>query len=213
MKKSINIIYISLLFIFFFGGCKKEPKDQIELVKPNLNLEKIIVINLKEVCLTYFKVEVENNNNKTIIFLDNSLKEHHIKKLSPRKTGFYLKNINNDSLITLGIDNYYFYEVGAKKRGYCFLGAIDIDQSFEEKDSLLLKNTLSNYILEYNGKTLDLNHIEKSTYINQNHYDEFIKRKNTFIPFVDSLSILIPKNIKIKYLNNLPTSKEEWDKL
>ena len=214
MKNSINIIRLTLIFVLFFVSCKKEQNNsQIKLVNPNIKLEKIIVINLNEVCVTYFKVKLENKNNNTFILLDNSLKEYHLKRLNPQKTGFYLKNIKNDSLITLGIDNYHFYEVDAKKSGFCFIGAVNFKKSFEERDSLLLRKLISNYILEYNGKKLDLNKIEKTNYISQNAFDEFIKRKNNFIPFKDSLTIPIPKNIKIKYLNYMPVSEEEWNNL
>jgi hypothetical protein len=213
MRNSIIIIIFSLLSTFFFGSCKKELKDKIKLEKPTIRLEKIIVINLDEICITYFKVKIENKNNKAIILLDNSLKEYSIKRLNPQKTGFYLKNIKNDSLVTLGIDNYYFYEVGAKKSGFCFIGATNLKNSFNQKDSLLLRKMISNHLLEYNGKNLNLNSIKKSNYISQSYFDEFNKSKSNYIPYIDSLSILIPNNVKIKYINNMPITKEEWDKL
>lgn len=116
-----TIVTIIIIILSFFISCKKKQelnlkKDEpnfIKIVKPLLKLDKIIVINQKEICVTYFKVKIENKNNSSIILLDNSLIENHMKKMKPHKGGFYLKNLNNNSLITLGIDNYYFYEVGA----------------------------------------------------------------------------------------------------
>lgn len=213
MRNSIIIIFFCLLSTFFLGSCKKELKDTIKLEKPTIRLEKIIVINLDEICITYFKVKIENKNNKAIILLDNSLKEYSIKRLKPQKTGFYLKNIKNDSLVTLGIDNYYFYEVGAKKNGFCFIGASNLKFSYSQKDSLLLRKMISNHLLEYNGKNLNLNSIKKSNYISQSYFDEFNNSKNNYIPYIDSLSISIPNNVEIKYINNMPITKKEWDKL
>lgn len=213
MKNSINIIYFILLFTFFFSSCKRDNNAKISIVNPVIKLEKIIVVNLDEICVTYFKVKIENKNSNTIILLDNSLKEYSLKRLKPQKTGFYLKNIKNDSLVTLGIDNYYFYEVGAKNNGVCFIGAINLKNSYNQKDSLLLRKMVSNHLLEYNGKNLNLNSIKKSNYISKSYFDEFNKRKSNFIPYVDSLSISIPNNVEIKYINNMPITREEWNKL
>ena len=209
MRNTTKII-IALFLIFI--SCNKKKEINI-IINPKIQLEKIIVINLNEVCITYFKVQVNNGNQKIVVFLDNSLKEYQLKKLKPEKKGFYLKNIPTDSIITLGIDNYSFYEVGAEKSGSFFIGAINVENSFKQKDSLVFKKSISSYVLEYNGKKLDFNKIEKTNYINKNSYDDFIKRKRNLIPFTDSLSIIIPKNIKVNYYNRLPSSQEEWDKL
>jgi hypothetical protein len=206
-----NLIKVLIPVLFLLISCNKK-QNLSKTTKPIFQFEKVIVVNLNEVCLTYFKIKVINENQNSIIILDNSLKKYQSKRLNPEKTGFYLKNVNNDSIITLGIDNYNFYEVGPKTNDYLFIGATNMKNSFKEKDSILFTKSLSNFLLEYNGKKLDLKSIEKSNYINQNAFDEFTKRKNTFIPFKDSLSITIPKNIKIKYCNNLPTNREEWNK-
>lgn len=209
MKKILLVsVFITLI------SCEKKIEEVQQKIKyPKLKVEKIIVFNNRENSLVYFKTYIANNNNKTIVFLDNSLEENYLKCQKFQKKGFYLKNISNDSLITLGIDNYYFYEVGAKKSGYCFLGAVNIKKSYNQKDSLLLRKMISNYTMEYNGKKLNLNKIEKSKYISQYDYDEFNRRKSNFIPFRYNLSVSIPKNIIIKYIDNMPTTKEGWDKL
>lgn len=213
MRNSIIILFICLLSAFFLGSCKEELNGKNKLEKLTIRLEKIIVINLNEICITYFKVKIENKNNKAIILLDNSLEEYLTKRLKPQKTGFYLKSIKNDSLVTLGIDNYYFYEIGAKKNGFCFIGAINLKNSYNQKDSLLLRKMISNHLLEYNGKNLNLDSIKKSNYISQSYFDKFNKSKSNYVPYIDSLSISIPNNVKIKYINNMPITKEEWDKL
>lgn len=210
MKKTIIFIFL----VYSLIDCSKSKNNKLSIItKPNFNVEKIVVINNADISSTYFKAKITNPNDTTIVFLDNSIIEYVGGMKKPTKTGFYLRNIENDSLITLGIDNYYFYEVGAKRTGYCFIGAANLKYSYNEKDTLLLKKSLTNYVLEYNGKKLDLNKIAKTKYISQYYYDEFIKRKNNFIPFRDSLSISIPKNIKIKYVDNMPTTKEQWDAL
>ena len=61
MKNSINIIRLTLIFVLFFVSCKKEQNNsQIKLVNPNIKLEKIIVINLNEVCVRREKGERGN---------------------------------------------------------------------------------------------------------------------------------------------------------
>ena len=208
-----NRIVLSFLLVIIFGCTKKSNVKSSINTKIIFSIEKVIIINRAESSTTYFKVKITNPNNTTIILLDNSLKEYSIKRLKLQKTGFYLKNIKNDSLVTLGIDNYYFYEVGAKKNGFCFMGAINLKNSYNQKDSLLLRKMISNYLLEYNGKNLNLNSIKKSNYISQTYFDEFNKSKSNYIPYIDSLSISIPNNIEIKYINNMPITKEEWNKL
>ena len=208
-----NIFLIAVLIIFL-SSCEKQLNKKKNIIKiPKFKVEKIIVFNQRENSLIYFKTHITNENDKSVVFLDNSLKKHSTINTDLIKNGFYLKNIKNDSIISLGIDNYYFYEIGAKKSNYCFIGAVNLKNSFVEKDSLLLRQMITNYLLEYNGKNLNLNEIKKTIYINQKAYNEFTKRKNEVIPFIDSLSIVIPKNIKIKYMNNMPITSEEWDNL
>jgi hypothetical protein len=207
-----NVLFISILLITLIS-CEKKVKTLQKIKSPKLEIEKIIVFNNRDNSLVSFKTKLTNDNEKTMVFLDNSIKEHYIKNIKPQKTGFYLKNNKNDALITLGIDNYYFYEIAGKKNDYLFITAVNMKNSYNQKDSLLLRKMISNYTLEYNGKKLDLNRIEKTNYISQNAFDEFIKRKNNFIPFKDSISVSIPKNVKIRYLNDMPVSEDEWDKL
>jgi hypothetical protein len=211
MKKAL--ILLSLIFIFF--SCTNKDKG----IKPSeskldFNIEKIVIINSMERSVTYFKVKISNLTENNIVLLDNSLVDNFTKDIKPQKTGFYLKNVKNDSLITLGIDNNYYYEIGAKKSGFCFIAAANLKNSWLEKDSLLLKKMLSNYQLEYNGKTLDLNSIKKSKYNSQHNYNNFMKRKDSLTPYKDSISIELPiEKLNIKYLTKMPISQEEWNKL
>lgn len=208
-------ILITSIALFLLGSCEnKKVATTQESCDLKINLEKVIVINLNEDCVTYFKVKVENPNDSTIVLLDNSLSEYRQKELKPEKKGFYLRDIENDSLVTLGIGNDFFYEIGSKRNGYCFIAAPNLKDSFEKKDSLSFKKRLANYVLEYNGEKLNLNKIAKSKYISVSNYDNFIKSKDKFIPYKKKISIKIPKDIlNIKYLNEMPVSQEQWDKL
>ena len=206
MRKTIGIT----LSILFLVCCKKgSESNQNILVKPELELYKIIVIHNEDISLTFFKLKVSNKNNKSIIFLDNSLKEN----LEPEKSGFYLKNNKNDLIIRLGIDSYHVYQFGGKKTGFLYVAGANIRNSFNVKDSLKLRETLSNYTLEYNGKKLDLDIIKKNNYINQKGFDEFQKKKKDLIPVNDSLSIKIPNHILLNYIKDIPTNQNEWDNL
>ncbi len=209
----VLIIKLIIAFVFLTSCENKKSIKKEEKFFLKINLEKVIVINLDEVCVTYFKVKVENKKDSIVVLLDNNLNHYRKKRLKPEKEGFYIRNNKNDSLITLGIDNYNFYKIGAKEKGYCYISAINLKHSFLEKDSLLLKKYLSNCVIEYNGKNLDLDKIKKSIDISQKEFDELKKNKNNLIAFKDSLSILIPKTIQFKYLNEMPIQREEWDNL
>lgn len=211
MKKTIVSI---LIILSFFISCKKNADLNLnKTVKPCFNLEKIIVVNLNEGSMTFFKIYLKNNNENSVILLDNNLSKFQAKRVETIKKGFYLRNIKNDSIIMLNIDNDYFYEIGGKTNGFCFLGTSNLKNSFTQKDSIKLRKLLLNYTLEYNGKDLNLNKIKKSPYTSQSYYKRFIERKEKLIPFNDSLFISIPVNIKIKYLNYMPITKMEWDNL
>ena len=209
MKKLMLIYLLMLLF-----SCSKKNKEvKIEQTKIDFYLEKVVVVNLHEVCLTYFKVKTTNRSNQQIVLQDNSLKDLLINPSKIKKEGFYIKSLtDNSKIIPLAIDKYYFYEIGSKANGYCFITALDLKYSYKAKDSLLLKKSLANYQLEYNGKNFDLSKIKKSKYINNNHYERFIKNRNKYVAYKDSMSIRIPKNIEIKYMNEMPRI-DEWDKL
>lgn len=212
MEKTITKL---LIILFLFTSCKKkEEQNSSNILKIHFNLEKIIVVNINEASMTFFKIKVRNDNQNTIILYDNSLSEFRRKKMPFKKMGFYLRNIKNDSLIMLSIDENYFYEVPGKKSNYFFLETLNLKKSFSQKDSLKLKKTLSNYVLEYNGKNLNIDNIKRSPHINQSYYNSFIERKETFIPFIDNIVISELKDkIKMKYLDKLPIKKDEWDNL
>ena len=97
-----------------------------------------------------------------------------------------------DSIIPLRIDNYYYLEITPKSDNYYFIGAKDLDHSFELQDSLLLKKLLWNHILKYNGLNFDGNTIKKSKYIGKNNFEKFTKEKDNYIPFKDTISIQLP---------------------
>ncbi|MFH6988387.1 hypothetical protein ACHRVW_11635 [Flavobacterium collinsii] len=210
-----KILILVPVFLIVLIGCKNREKEiKSESVKLDFNLDKVVIVNLNEVCITYFKIKINNPSNSPVILLDNSLTEYFSLKLKATKTGFYLKNKENDSIIPLGIDNYNFIEVKPKSNNFYFIGAKDLNHSFKTKDSLLLKRALSNYVLEYNGKKLNLVSIKKSKYISKLDFENFHKRKENYIPYKDSVSIGIPVNIlKFKYLNENPIYRDEWNKL
>jgi len=213
MKKLATSIII--IFFSFFISCKKSANTNFKkIIEPQMKLEKIIIVNLNEVSITFFKIRLKNDNESNIIFQDNNLSEFRKKRLKPNKTGFYLKNTKNDSLIMLGIDSYYFYEIIGKKSEYFYVGTSNLRNSFNEKDSLKLRKLFSNFVLEYDGKMLNLDEIKKSSYISQTYYDDFIKRKNKLIPINEKLTISIPSEvIEIKYIKELPITKNKWDSL
>lgn len=210
-----KILILVPLFLIVLISCTDKKKNiKSKQVKLDFNLEKVVIVNLNEVCVTYFKIKINNPSNSPVILLDNSLIESFSLKLKATKTGFYLKNKENDSIIPLGIDNYYFIEVKPKSNDFYFIGAKDFNHSFKTKDSLLLKKALSNYVLEYNGKKLNLATIKKSKYISQHNFENFNIRKKNCIPYTDSISMGIPVNIlKLKYLNENPIYRNEWDGL
>jgi hypothetical protein len=204
--------YIILLIICTLNSCvDKQKAIKLEKIKLDFNLEKVVVINLNEVCVTYFKMKITNSSNQEIILQDNSLKDILYQNLRIKKEGFYLNN--NDNIIPLAIDKYYFYEVGPKISGYCFIGTTNIKDSYYVKDSLKLRKIITNSLLEYNGKNFDLNKIKKNNYISDIRFEKFIKNKHNYIAYKDSLSIKIPEKIEIKYIREMPFESEVWDKL
>lgn len=217
-------ILVSIFALVIFINCnnKKEVKlkssdlDGVNLQTENLkvSLKKVVVVDLKEICLTYFKVEVENPNDKTVVLIDNNLSEIRQKGFKAEENGFYLKGKANDSLIMLGISNNYFYSIGPKKKGYLFIAARNLKGSEKKKDSLLFKSNLAKFNLEYNGKKLDLDKIPKSKYISTKVYNDFLKSKRYSIPYKGIISEQIPeKNLPLKYLSELPITTEEWNNL
>lgn len=207
-------IFSIVFSVLYLTGCKDRNtisfSDNLEV---KLDLEKVVIINDGDSSITYFKIKISNNNTKSIVFMDNSLVEKWKSKKEGLKEGFYLKNVKNDSIIILGIDNYYFYEVPRSYKGYLFLGAIDLKYAEEKKDSILFKKNLSQYLLEYNGKNLDLEKVVKSDYISELDYKEFIKRKKHVLPYKDSLALSIPLSVSVKYVRKTPVSKNEWANL
>lgn len=215
---------ISILALSLFINCdnKKEimpKKSSLQDVNPQtynlkISLKKVVVVDLKEICLTYFKVEIENPNDKTVILMDNNLSEIRQKGLKGEENGFYLKSKTNDSLIMLGIDNNYFYNIGPQKKGYLFIAARNLKGSENKNDSLAFKSNLAKFNLEYNGKKLDLDKIPKSKYITAKAYNDFIELKRYSIPYKGILSEQIPeKDLPLKYINELPITMEEWNNL
>lgn len=210
----IKIITLVIILLSFTNCKNKDDIKKQDRGDIKFSFEKVVVVNLNEVCITYFKVKVENTKDSAIILMDNSLLEFRQKRLKPEKKGFYLRNAKNDSLVALGIDNNFFYEVGSKRSGYLFIAASNMKNSFEQKDSITFKKDLSDYLLEYNGKKLELNKIPKSKYISDTDYKKFEMSKDSFIPYKESISIKIPeKRLSVKYLNEMPITKEQWDDL
>jgi len=217
-------ILISVFVFSFLMSCDNKKEVKPETAKqPELNapakdlkmiLEKIVVADLKEICVTYFKVKVENPNQKTIVLLDNNLSDLQLNGWKTEESGFYLKGKKNDSLIMLGIDRDYFYKIGPRKSGYLFIAGWNLKGSEIKKDSLAFKQSLANFNLEYNGEKLDLFKVEKSKYISTKDYEEFIEGRKNFVPYKISLSLPIhEKKIPLSYINELPVTMEEWNKL
>ncbi|WP_288984311.1 hypothetical protein [uncultured Flavobacterium sp.] len=208
-----NRLFVLVVFLAFISCGERTQNSLCKYIKPKIYVEKIIVYNNGERKVFAFKTKIINQNKKAIIFLDNSLMQLSIEKNRPQKTGFYLRNIKNDSLLMLGIDNYNFYKIGPVSKGYCFIACAGMNDILEEKDSLMFRKTILDYNLEYNGNTLDLNRIKKTDYISQFNYDNFEKDKHGYIPVKDSFKILLSKSINIKYINGLPINQEDWDEL
>ena len=206
-----NIILIFVIGIIVLFGCGNNNKTIVkENVNPTIRLEGIIVANLNEVCVTFFKVRIKNSTNHPIILLDSNLDESSSESINH---GFYLFE-NNGSTKSLKIDNNFYYRIQPKTNSYYFIGAKNLEFSFSAKDSLLLKRALSKYKLIYNGKGLDLNNLKKSKYVSQEDFDKFVQEKENYLPFKDSCLINIPSDkIKIKYIDKLPVKKKEWDNL
>ena len=209
MKKKIMQF---IVFLVVVSSCKdKEKTEEYKKVKLDFNLEKVIVINVNEECLTYFKMKISNLSNQEVVLQDNNLMDALDKNFKTEKQGFYLKN--NDKIIPLAIDKYYFFETGKMNSSYYFIGGRDLKFSYNIKDSLEFRKLLTNSVLEYNGKKFDLNKVKKSIYINNNYFERFIKNKDKYVAYIDSVSIKIPESIELKYLNKMPGLPEEWDKL
>lgn len=204
---------ISLLFLLFISCGKKEKKQEQVDADPIFHIEKIVVINMPEGNKMSFKVKVTNPNDKPLIFLDNNFR--NISEAErPSKKGFYLRNLKNDSIKTLGITYDNFYGIDARKSRYFFMGIRFYKNSYDEKDSLLLKKSLLNYRIEYNGTKLDFNKIKKDDYIPDIVIDNFKKNMHNYIPCKDSIIVGGDLNkLKIKYLNYVPIQQDEWDKL
>ena len=210
----IKIITLVIILLSFTNCKNKDDVKKQDSGDIKFSFEKVVVVNLNEVCVTYFKIKVDNTKDSAIILMDNSLLEFRQKRLKPEKKGFYLRNTKNDSLVALGIDNNFFYKVNGKKSGYIFIAAANMKNSFERKDSVAFKKSLSDYLLEYNGKKLDLNKIPRSKYISETDYKKFEMSKDNFIPYKENISIKIPeKGLSVKYLNEMPITKEQWDVL
>ena len=211
MKKLI----VPLVVIFVLISCENKGKiKQIGNVKLTMSLEKIIVVKLNEVCVTFFKVKINNKSNSSVIMLDNSLSDWETKTNESKKKGFYLFKNGNNLIKPLSILGYSYVEILPNSNNFYFIGAKNLNNTFKEKDSLLFKESLLGCSLVYNGKALDLLKVKKSKYISQKDYDSFVKRRKDFIPYKDSLSILIRiNNIKLKYLKSMPTTQEEWNNL
>lgn len=208
------LILITAFFIILNSCVDKKKKIEPKQVKLDFNLEKIVIVNLNEVCVTYLKMKITNPSSYTVVLQDNSLAEYLKRITKTKKKGFYLKNTKNDSILPLGMDNYHFIEIKPNSSNYYFIGAKDLKHSFQAKDSLLLKKILSNYVIEYNGSKFDLNDIKKNKYIGKNNFDKFIKEKSNYITYKDTISLKIPlTNLKLKYLDKNPIYREEWDKL
>ena len=74
MKKAFVMVAINVMLF----SCSNEKSKAIaaKTVELNFKFEKVVVINLKEVCVTYLKLKITNHSDKTIILQDNSLAEH-----------------------------------------------------------------------------------------------------------------------------------------
>jgi hypothetical protein len=204
-----QILILPVLFLIL--NCTE--KKNITNGKLNFELEKIVVINLDESDVTYFKVKVTNPNDQSMILVDNSLMEISKGLSKPIKSGFYLSNKSTDSIVPLGINNYYYQKIPFKSDGYFFISGNFIPKSASAKDSLLLKEYLTNCEIRYDGRNLDLDNLKKSPYVSQTVFDNFINDKKDCKALTGTISIQIPSEIEIKYLSKMPISKMEWDKL
>ena len=166
-----------------------------------------------ESCITYFKLRIKNESNFSIIFLDNSLIELSKGLKTPSKSGFFIKNKDSASINPLGINNFYYQKVLPKSNSFYFLGGNNIKKCSNAKDSISFREDLSKSLIKYNGQSLNLDNLTKSPYVSELQFNNFIKEKNKYKPFIDNISLQIPKNIKIKYLYKMPILKQDWDKL
>ncbi len=178
--------YIFLILVSSLYSCKPKSTHNVDK-KLLFSIEKIIVHNTSEAGAVFFKLQVVNNSQEDIELYNKKLYDEAIPK-----RGFYLEN--SDNSLPLSVLHDGNIPVTAQKSNYYFLYKSNFKYT-QPSDSLKLKEYLSDFKLKYNGRINS----------KKGNIDNTVLR--------DSFTVSLPKIILIRYVNQLPLSKKEWDEL
>jgi hypothetical protein len=93
-----------------------------------------------------------------------------------------------------------------------FLKTINLTSSIE-KDSIEIKKYIIQNKICYEASSFNIDSIVKNKYISEYDYNIFLKHKKEYYPFKKKISFEIPKNVKIKFINEIPSKINEWNEL
>lgn len=208
MNKFRTILFsILLIELFACSKTNKEKKDS-DSIDYEISLEKIVIINLDEACITYFKTKIKNSSSKDIILQDND-----VDSVYSKTEGFYLEGVKN-KVIPIGINKFNYQKIPAKSDKYYFLAIKNFKYSFEKSDSLKFENEISNFKIHYNGEELDFKKFKKSKHVRDHVYANFIKDTSNYYLLKKKFLIDTELNkLPVKYIDYMPIKDEEWQSL
>lgn len=146
--------YVIAFLVFGVLSCgKKENKVVATRQDVTFKIEKVLVVNDEDICMTYFKLRIKNATGNRLLFSDNVIADLTLAD-SLKNNGFFLEK-QGVQIKRLGSNDYGFMAVAPSSNNVFFLGARRLPLSRNIKDSTLFRKTLGYYTIRYDGSDFE----------------------------------------------------------